>query len=63
MKLFGSSPYRPTLAADFDILDFALELHHRTTPNKTAFAESLEALLFARSYDLGGKVSTIRCDV
>ena len=50
MKMFACSPQRPSLAFDLDLLDFAHALHLRTTPNKTALAESLQEVLSSRGY-------------
>ena len=52
MGLFPASPLWPTLAVDLNMLDYVNELFVRSPPNTTAWCDSLEAFLGARSYKL-----------
>ncbi|KAL1738947.1 hypothetical protein HDZ31DRAFT_50191 [Schizophyllum fasciatum] len=50
--LFPCAPYRPSLAVDINLLDFARLLFLQISPNVTAWCKALEAFLIARSHKI-----------
>ncbi|KAL1711496.1 hypothetical protein EV715DRAFT_215239, partial [Schizophyllum commune] len=50
--LFPCAPYRPTLAVDMNVLDFARLLFLNISPNVTAWCKATEAFLLAGSHKL-----------
>ncbi|KAL1715685.1 hypothetical protein EV715DRAFT_163516, partial [Schizophyllum commune] len=50
--LFPCAPYRPTLAVDINVLDFARLLFLNISPNVTAWCKATEAFLMARSHKI-----------
>ena len=55
--LFPCAPYRPTLAVDINVLDFARLLFLNISPNVTAWCKATEAFLMARSHKINYSVS------
>ncbi|KAJ2911998.1 hypothetical protein MD484_g8421, partial [Candolleomyces efflorescens] len=56
---FPSAPLRPSLGVDIHMLRFVLELHHRSSPNATAWAATLESSLRQQNHPIKGQ-DTIR---
>ena len=54
--LFPCAPERPSLAVDLTLLEFVRGLFTRTSPNITAWCNTLEASLGGRFYKLDTKV-------
>lgn len=54
--LFPCAPSRPSLAVDLNMLDFARGLFVNTSPNMTAWCETLEGFLSARQFKLTTRV-------
>jgi len=52
LGLFPSAPLLPTLAVDLQVLDFVRELFVNAAPNITAWCNTLESFLSARSFKL-----------
>ena len=52
LGLFPSAPLLPTLAVDLQVLDFVRELFVNAAPNVTAWCNTLESFLSARSFKL-----------
>ncbi|KIM39165.1 hypothetical protein M413DRAFT_75239, partial [Hebeloma cylindrosporum] len=54
---FPCAPQLPTLAVDLGVLDFARDLFINAAPNTTAWCETLEGFLSARSFKLSTRDS------
>ncbi|TRM60691.1 hypothetical protein BD626DRAFT_362079, partial [Schizophyllum amplum] len=50
--LFPCAPYRPLLAVEIDVLDFARLLFLNVAPNVTAWCRATESFLLARGHKL-----------
>ncbi|KAI5836655.1 uncharacterized protein SCHCODRAFT_01047318, partial [Schizophyllum commune H4-8] len=50
--LFPCAPYRPSIAIDINILDFARLLFLNISPNVTAWCKATEAFLMSRAHKL-----------
>ncbi|KAL1754973.1 hypothetical protein FB107DRAFT_214464, partial [Schizophyllum commune] len=50
--LFPCAPYKPSLAVDINVLDFARLLFLQISPNVTAWCKATEAFLLARFHKL-----------
>ncbi|KAI5824354.1 hypothetical protein K523DRAFT_198954, partial [Schizophyllum commune Tattone D] len=50
--LFPCAPYRPSLAIDINVLDFARLLFLNISPNVTAWCKATEAFLISRAHKL-----------
>lgn len=57
---FPSSPLQPTVAFDIKMLEFARELYLRSSPNRSAWTNTLESYLQGRGYVLTGVEKTRR---
>ncbi|RDB30787.1 hypothetical protein Hypma_005865 [Hypsizygus marmoreus] len=55
LGLFPCSPLRPTLAVDLNMLEYVQELFLHSSPNVTAWSDTLEAFLGTRDYKLRNK--------
>ncbi|TRM60912.1 hypothetical protein BD626DRAFT_357215, partial [Schizophyllum amplum] len=50
--LFPCAPYRPSLAVDLNVLDFARLVFLNVAPNVTAWCRAMEAFLLVRGHKL-----------
>jgi hypothetical protein len=57
---FPSAPVRPSFAVDIHMLRFVKELHHRSTPNISAWSATLESSLCQQNFVVKGKDSICR---
>lgn len=53
---FPCAPIAPSLAVDMNFLDFCREHFLNTSPNVTAWAETIDSFLEARGYRVAGQV-------
>jgi CxC1 like cysteine cluster associated with KDZ transposases len=56
---FACAPIAPSLAVDLQLLELVKTLFVHTTPNTTAWCETLEVFLAGRGYHLTTKVSQV----
>lgn len=59
LGLFPCAPTYPTLAVDLNLLDFVQQLFVNSSPNVTAWCETLEGFLSARKFKLTTRVCFI----
>lgn len=61
--LFPSTPTFPTLAVDVTMLEFVRELFVNSSPNTTAWCDTLEQFLRSRKYKLETQVCLKICSI